>query len=841
MLRMAAQLVPNIKQMRAVRYSVRSLARNPAFSTVIVLLLAFGIGANTLIFTAVDVLLLRDLPVDHPEQLVLMEDIHPTGFISPVPSYPDIYRTLLRDRAKSFSEVFSAADLDMSFQSATRVENVSALAVSGNYYRALGAHAQIGRTIADDDDRAGIPYPVVLSHAFWQRALGGRANVLGQTIRLRGVPFTIAGVMSRSFRGLQVEGGADVTVPIAAYYLWTTNPSLPQGGAEAQIYLRLRPDVPRTQAVAEVQALYPGLLEAEDQMDPDLTPEQRRARISNQSKNRVINRVILEPLSRGVSKLRKQFAVSVQVLMGAVGALLLLVCANIAGLMLARGEAARKEIAVRLSLGATRFTVATQLMMDALVLSILGAAGALLIVRWGGRLLLAFLPSRRPLTLDLAPDLRVLFFAACACVITALAMSMVPALHLFRADLTVLMGRGGPRQRRSHAAIALVALQVVLSTILLIGGAALVRTLDRLRSTDAGVERRNLIVMVVDPRMAGVKTPEMTATIEQIVRRARELDGVDGVSFADRPLMRGIGIKATVAPTGVFIRDADFLNTSLNGVSLGHFENVGIRILAGRDFRPADAGVIKPRPAIVSQSFARRFFPNENPIGKTFGSGMNTTAGPGNLIIGMVADTKYRSMREDPPPVSYSLVDGSTNYGGVALHVRTRRPPGTVIAELRAMLASVGPGIAPSEVATMEQDIETSLWQERLIAALASVFAIASAVLVAIGLYGMLAYSIARRTREIGIRMALGARPAHMIEMVSRDVALSVVPGLILGMAVYASCAKVISPVLYGIRPMDSISISIAIALIAVVAAIAAFVPASRAIAIQPSEALRQD
>jgi len=824
--------------MRALRYSLRTLIRNPAFSAVIVLLLAFGIGANTLIFTAVDVLLLRDLPVDHPEQLVRMEEVHPSGFRSPLPEFADFYRPLIRDRAKSFREVFSAGDLDMSFQAGGRVENVSAKVVSGNYYRALGAQAEIGRTISDDDDRDSTRYPVVLSHAFWKRSLGGRANALGETIRLRGVPFTIIGVMPRGFRGLEVEGGPDVSIPLSAYYLWTTGRAI--YGAPVQMYERLKPGVPLAQAIAELQTLHPGLVDAEvEKADPPLTGQKQQEYLAD----RIATRLDLQPVSRGVSKLRKQFAVAVEVLMGAVGVLLLLVCANIAGLMLARGEASRKEIAVRLSLGATRFTVASQLMSDALVLSILGALGAMLVARWGGSLLLAFLPSRRPLTLELTPDARVLAFAAGACIVTALAMSIVPALHLFRADLTGLMGRGGPRQRRSRAGMALVALQIALSTILLIGGAALVRTLHQLRSANAGVER-NLIVMVVNASMAGIKTPEVKAIYEDILRRAKELPGVDGATLAEMALMRGIGMKNSVAPTGVPIKTPDFLNSSMNGVSLGHFENVGIRLLAGRDFRPADVNASKPAPVVVNESFVRRFFPNVAPIGRTFGTGMNVTAGADDLIIGVVSDTKYRSMREEPPPVSYFLIEKDfqySDYMGVALHVRTRRPPGPVIADLRAMLASVGPGIAPSEVATIDQDIETSLWQERLIAALASVFAIASAVLVAIGLYGMLAYSIARRTREIGIRMALGARPSHMIEMISSDVLLSVGPGLILGVAIYAGCARLISPVLYGIRPMDAISIAAAIVLIGIVATIAGFVPARRAVQIEPSEALRQE
>jgi predicted permease len=819
--------------MRALRYSLRTLGRNPAFSSVIVLLLAFGIGANTLIFTAVDVLLLRDLPVDHPEQLVRLADIHPNGFRSILPSYPDFYKPLIIERAQSFRDVFSSGDLELSLQSAGRVENVSAQAVSGNYYRTLGVSPHLGRTITEDDDRAGISYPVVLSYAFWQRAFAGRKDVLGEVVRLRGIPFTIVGVMPRGFNHLEGEGGPDVIVPHAAAYLWSNDTKQAEYG---QIFARLRPDVPLAQATAEIQTIYPSLVDAWAQHTIfDLRTDQEKNDFIASEKN---NRAILEPLSLGISSLRKQFAVSVKVLMGAMGTLLLLVCANIAGLMLARGEAARKDIAIRLSLGASRFTVASQLIVDALALSVLGALGATLVTRWGGPLLLAFLPSRRPLTLELVPDLKVLAFAAAACVATALAISIVPALHLFRADLTRMMGRGGPVHRRSRAGIVLVASQVALSTILLMGGGALVRTLHQLRSADLGLDRHNLIVMVVRPEINGVTGPALKNVMDQIVRGAQGLPGVEGVSVTSYPQMRGIGTKTTVAPTGIPIRDADFLNTTFSAVSLGHFANAGTHIVAGRDFRPSDLTGAKPMHVVVSQSFARRFFPMTDPIGKTFGSGRNMTARADFEIVGVANDIKFRSMREESPPIYYLLRDGSD---GSALYVRTRGAPGPVIAELRSMLSGVGPGIAPTEVGTMEQDIETSLWQERLIAALASVFAAASAVLVAIGLYGMLAYAIARRTREIGIRMALGARPGHMVEMISSDVLLSIVPGLLAGTLIYAACSRVISPVLYGVRPMDAISIATATALIALVAAVAGWVPTRRAIAIEPSEALRQD
>jgi predicted permease len=720
-------------------------------------------------------------------------------------------------------------------ETAGRTQSVTSENVSGNYYSALGVHPLLGRLIGPDDDHS-----VVLSYAFWRRTFNGRPDVIGEKVRLRGIPFTIVGVTPRGFNHLSVEGGPDIAIPSSAAFSWI-DPGIRV--TQAQIFGRLRPDVSVAQASAEAEALYPGLLAdtwSEFLSGTTMTEEQKRDYLRSEKSLRVV----FDPVSHGTSiLLRKQFAVAVKVLMGAVGMLLLLISANIAGLMLARGEASRKEIAVRLSLGATRFAVASQLLMDALLLSILGSAAAMFIARFGGGLLLQYLPMRRSLNLELIPNAGVLAFAAAICIATTLIMSVVPAMHVFRADLTALMGRGGPRRRRSYAGIALISLQVALSVILLTGGGALLKTLHQLRNADLGLDRHNLIVMYVNPaifsRQIGLKTAiEIQSQIHQMVVQAKGLPGIEGVSAAGFPIMRGLGPKVSVQPTGTYIRDSDFLNTTSGSVSVDHFQNAGMRILTGRDFQPSDLAKTKPATAIVTQAFANHFFPHQDPIGKTFGSGMKIEAKADYQIVGVVNDMRFRSMREEAAPIFFTATD---KFYAATLYVRTRMAPAPVIAELRSMLSSIGPGLAPSEVATMEQDIETSLWQERLIAALAAVFAVASAILVAIGLYGMLAYSIARRTREIGIRMALGARPAHLIEMISSDVLLSVGPGLILGMAVYAASARIISPVLYGVRPMDAFSVAGAIVLIGIVATIAGFVPARRAVLIEPSEALRQE
>ena len=473
--------------------------------------------------------------------------------------------------------------------------------------------------------------------------------------------------------------------------------------------------------------------------------------------------------------------------MGGVVALWLLVCGNLGGLMLARAESHSREVAIRLSLGASRWSILRRTLTEAVLLSCAGAIAGLLIARWCGPWLLRFLPARRPLGIELVPDLRVVAFAAAICVFSAVLMSVFPAIHIFRADLGGIMGRQSGRASRPRLSRGLVAFQVGLATLLMTGSLALVRTLDAIRTEDPGFRREKLIIMTLNPRMAGVKAASVPAVFDEVVRRARSLPGVEAVSLAQRALMRGIGFKGTAGRAGSRITFADLLNVSLNGVSLDHFANLRMRITRGRGFEAADNRG-KPRPAIVSESFARQFFPGMDPIGQTFGmGGIGSVIRPDNRIVGVVNDTKYRSMREIPPPTVYSLLDDDAfGYEGMVLHVSVRGNPASTIAALAGMLRGVGPGLVPTDVATMEQEIDTSLWQERLLATLSSIFALLSTVLAGLGLFGMLAYSVGQRTREIGIRVAVGATVGRIAWMIGRDAASAVVPGLVLGLAAYA-------------------------------------------------------
>jgi len=511
--------------------------------------------------------------------------------------------------------------------------------------------------------------------------------------------------------------------------------------------------------------------------------------------------------------------------------------------MLARAETKRREAAIRMSLGASRWSMVRHTLVEASLLSSAGALGAWFIARFCGPLLLRFMPARRPLGIDLQPDTLVLAFVAAVCVLTAILVGIIPAWNVARTDLNSMMRRqsgavSGPRVGR-----VLVAFQVAMATALVAGSLALVRTLEVMQAQDPGFRRSKLIVMTLNPRMAGIKSEAVAQVFKDILQRAASLPGVEAVSLAEKAPMRGIGLKVSVLPAGQRVTTADVLNASLNDVSLGHFQNIGMRLLKGRGFVPQD-NTGKPRPVIVSDSFARQFFPNAEAIGQPVGmAAVNDVAKAEYQIVGIVNDSKYRSMREIPPPTLYLLIDDDElRYSdGMVLYVTISSEPAFVVRELQTMLHGIGPGLAPTDVATMEQEIGTSLWQERLLAALSSVFAALAAVIAAIGLLGMLAYAVSRRRREIGIRMAVGATVQRIVKMIARDAVWTVLPGILCGFAVYAACARALVPLLYGVTQWNAMSFIGAISLVVAVSALATLVPALNATQVEPWQVLRDE
>jgi predicted permease len=814
------------------RQAIRSIWRSPWFAGLVVALLALGIGANALIFSAVNALLLRPLPVRHAEQLVRLGVQRSPAHISY--GHPYVYVRVLRERRGAFREVFSSWPEEMAFAGGGpggSVESITGNAVSGNYFSALGLRPALGRVFDNGDEERRAPV-AVLSCGFWKRAFAGRTDVVGKTILLRGSSFTVIGVLQGGFVDIDLENRPEVWVPISTWGSLTGEAD--PDHAQVQIYMRLRERVSMAQAEADMRALYPAMVAVEFAGSAAASGEAMRREQAMQP--------VLASAERGVSTLRKQFAGAAAAVMGGVAALLLLVCGTLGGLMLARAERNGREVAIRLSLGASRWHILRQTLSEAAVLSAAGAMAGWWIARRGGPWLLAFLPARRPLGLELTPDMRVVAFAAAICIFSALAMSVFPAIHAFRADLSGVMGRQGGRVSRARLSRGLVAFQVGLATLLACGSLALVRTLGELRGLDPGFRRANLIVMTVNPRMAGVREDRIPAIFDEMVRRIRLLPEVDAVSLSQGALMRGVGLKGTVGRVGSRITFADMLNFSSNGVSLDYFRNLRMRILRGRGFEPGD-NQGSPRPAIVSESFARQFFPGVDPIGQMFGTGgVGAVIRADKRIVGVVNDAKYRSMREVPPPTAYSLLDDAAfRFEQMTLHVSVRGKAASTIADLEKLLRGIGPGLAATDVATMEQEIDTSLWQERLLATLASLFGLLAAALAGLGLFGMLAYSVSQRTREIGIRTAVGATVGRIAWMVGRDAAFAVVPGLVTGLAAYVASARAIAALLYGITPWDGVSIGGAVAGLLGVGACATLLPAWRAAGIPPAEALREE
>ena len=804
--------------------TLRLIRRSSLFSASVVALLGLGIGASTLIFTAIDVFLLRPLPVLKPERLARLGVEASASHVSF--DHSGVYARVLAERGRSFEAVFSFFPLDAAFVAGRHVESVTCEVVSDNYFAALGLRPERGGFF---DGGSGESLPAVVSGALWRRAFGGREDAIGSGIRLRGAAFTVAGVMGDRFGGLDLERRADVWVPISAWKAWTGNPDTRR--APAQIFVRVREGVGLAQAEAEFRVLYPAMVEADLEGEKGVTP-------SDVARNKE-SRVVLASAGQGVSAMRKQFSAASAALLGAIAALLALVAANAGGLMLARAESRRGEIALRLSLGASRWNVAWAALSESMLLAGAGAAMGWLMASWCGGMLAAFLPSRRAMNLDLSPDYRVLLFTIAATAGVAVLVSLAPALSAARTDLIRVLGKGGSRVSAPVSGRAVVAVQVALATLLVAASVSLARSLDALRTQDPGFARERLVVAVLDPRMAGVGSAEIPRVYEEILRRARELPGAVDASISGRPLMRGVGYKNTMGPAGSRLTPADRLNISLNYASETHFRNLGMKLIAGRTLAPPDANA-HPKPVVATESLARQFFPGLDPLGREFGTaGPDGVARPGYRIAGVVRDVKYRGMREMAPPTFFSFFTGEDEL--VTLYVRTRIDEAAMMSEMRAMLAAIGPGLAPVDMATMEQEIETSLWQERMLSALSQAFAALAALVAGIGLFGLIAFTLARRTREVGIRVAIGATRASIAGLFARYAGSAVAPGVLLGFGVFAPARRVLEPLLFGegagaVVPLAASALLLALASFAAVAA-----PVVRATRIEPATALREE
>jgi predicted permease len=829
--------------LRDLRFGVRLLAKSPVFAITAALLLAIGISANTLIFSLINALLLRPLPVSHPESLVRLVEVHPNDFVTWDLPYNFCKSWAIRDA--DFSEVICQGEADVAFSDGNSTERVRVHLVSPNFFSSLGVRAHLGRVLTAEDERTG-PLNAVLSYAFWQRRFQGDASVLGRKIILAGHAFTIVGVSPEEFNGLAVDTSPAVRVPAAADRLLIRIE--PEARPPyAQVFGRLRKGVPFELANADADPLlHAAYEEAEAEADAEVEGRDPQAKHTPPVRSVIKSRLRLEPIVNGVSTLRAQFSRSLEVLMAGVAMLLLMACANVAGLLLARSTARSQEMSVRLALGASPGRIVRQLLTEGLLLALLGGAGGVLLTAALLPVLVRGLPPIRdraavlqPLAVHVSIDFRVLAFAVGAVVLTAVLFALSPALRCARAEVA-----GTLRSARSTTPSLLprnlfVMAQVAICTLILMGAALLVGTLDRMRSMNAGFDRDRIVSFTIDPGLVG-RTPEQSRILSKtLLDKAAALAGARAVGIANRAVMRGTGVKATFGVAGSLIGSADFLNSSLNGVTPGYFATMGMRLLAGREFDWFDLDATgTPRKVIVNQTFARKFFPGKSPLGQRFGgAGLNGVASGENEIVGVVTDAKYRSLREPVPPTVYNpTVDG---FSAFTLYVRTEQPPQIMIAPVRELLHTLDPELPLLEVQTLRDEVEASLWQERLLALLSTIFGAIAALLASIGLYGALDYAVKSRTREIGVRMALGALPQRIVGVFSREAFLLTASGLTLGLGTYAAAAAWIHRVLYEIRPWEPAAILWVVFLIGLIATVATAPAVYRALRIDPASALR--
>jgi predicted permease len=803
---------------RDLRYGLRALRRNPLFTAVAVLTLALGIGANTAIFSLADAVLFRTLPVSNPRELVVFRQRGPSGDIFPFNS------AATADLAASHDGLSGLAAFRPLPGALVRVNGeaqlVPAQLVSGNYHAVLGVRAALGRTLREEDRE-----PVaVISYRYWQQQFAGDPNILGRVFEMQGRSFTIVGVTAPGFFGTQPGRHVDVTVPLAAQTM-----TMPPNARWLYLIGRLAPGVARDQALAALRLRWAQLVAAGSvPARPPVTLE-------------------LDSGAQGLNELRREFSLPLQILMAAVGVVLLVACANLAGLLIVRASARQQEIAVRLSLGAARGRIVRQLLTESAVLAAAGGAAGTALAYWVTNLLLDVMSrGRSPIVVDVAPNARTLAFAAAVTIVTAVLFGLLPALNASRTNLQpqLKLSASGGDVTRTRWGRAMVAAQVALLVLLLTSAGLFTRTLQLLRSVDAGFRQDQVLVVNIATGRA-LPQDRMRALYEELSARFGRLPGVDAVSLSmDTPTVGELSMCGSIEIPG---RPTDRENAPpvcRNFVGPRFFETLGIPVLAGREFAPGD-DERAPQYVVISESVARSYFRGEEPLGQQiFIDGPPPRTRVSATIIGVVKDVRYTSLRADAPLMIYRPSRQEPGAPANTFLIRASSADSEALTPLvRAEIRAVAPALPPPSVVRLEDRVAGVLVEERMLAALSSALGAVAAILAAIGIYSTVAAAVARRQREIGIRMSLGARPGQAARVAIGEAVATVASGLAIGVPaaiVTALAARAsLANVLFHLSPTDPLILSGSTIAILVIAAVAAYVPARRASRIDPVAAIR--
>ena len=810
-----------------VRYAVRALRASPAFAIVTIVSLGLGIGANTAIFSLINAVVLRTLPVAHPEELVqvTMGGSELSGIFTN-PLWEQI-----RDRQSVFSGVFAyGGETRFNLTSGGEVRRASGNWVSGDYFSTLGVRPVLGRLLARSDDAPGCAPVAVLGHGFWQSEFGGSRDIVGRTIALDRKPHVIVGVTDPSFYGVDVGESPQVFVPLCL-----------RPGLEARsnwfLYVigRPKPGVTPAQVTAHLEAIAPTVYGS-------TVPQNWGAAEKADYAGRSLGS---RPAANGLSQVRRDYQHALVVLMAVVGLVLLIACANVANLLLARAAVRSREMAIRLAIGAARRRLIRQLLTESVLLAGLGAILGVVFARWGSALLVRTLSSgSTPVFLDLTVDGRVLGFTLAVAMATGILFGLAPAWRSTRVDPQMALKTNGRGVAEGHSRFTigkvLVVGQIALSLVLVIGAGLLLGSFRKLTTFDPGFQREGVLIVTVSLRNAGYAEGEYAAVRRDLLQRFRGLPGVVAAGAAEITPISGSSWNDVIHVDGFVRQSEDDAQSYFNEVTDGYFAAMGTPLLAGRDFDQRDRPT-GPPVAIVNEAMARKFFHGASPLGKSYRVTMHDSLGPPVEIIGVVKDAKYKRLSEDPIPTIYLAASQAEGVGPVANYeLRAAGAASSLVPAVKRAVAAVKPTIA-LQLTTLSQQVESSLMRERLLARLSGFFGALALLLATVGLYGTLSYSVARRRNEIGIRIALGAARGRVIRLVLGEVTRIVAIGVALGAVAALLTTRWVEAFLYGLTPSDPTTIIGSAVVLSVVALAAGALPAWRAARVDPISALRED
>ena len=841
--------------LRDLNFALRTLRRTPGFTLVAVLTLALGIGANTAIFTLLNQVLLRLLPVKDPHSLVMLTmrgKHYGSNWGSNAISYP-MYKDF-KEHNEVFSGMMARFPTYASVTLGNASERVKAELVSGSYFDVLGVTTAIGRPFTADDDKTKDGHPlVILSYNYWRDKFGAKPDVIGSTILVNNNKMTIIGVSQAGFDGVELSDPPSIFVPMMMQLeLMPGNKDMLTNRRNrwVNVFGRLKPDVSSEKAKASLQPFMHSMLEME-------VKEEAFRNASPYDREQFLKCWMdVLPGSQGRQNVQRGLSTPLWVLMATTGMVLLIACANIANLLLARATRRQKEMAIRLAIGASRGRIISQLLIEMLVLAMAGGALGLMLAFWADKALMSvYLPADSArLNITTSPDLRVLLFTFGVSALTALAFGLVPALQttkpnvgtVLKDEASAVVGSGNKGLRKS-----LVVVQVALSLLLLIGAGLFLRSLNNLSQLGPGFNAARLIGFEIDPSLNGYTPEHGKLAYRELTESLKSLPGVEGVGLASMRILENDEWDSSMTVEGYSPdKPDDRAEPYMNSISPKYFAALGVPIVSGRDFTDADSREVKhgndaddfaPATVMINETFARKFFPGRDPIGRHLGFGSDPGTKTDMEIIGVVKDIKYTSLRDEIPPQAYVPYLASRGVGGMTVYVRTTADPKTMMNLIREKVRDLDANMPIFDMRTTDEQIQNSLSAERMIASLSTVFGLLATILAAVGLYGLMAYNVVQRTREIGIRMALGAAQGDVVWMVMRDVLILVGIGIAVGVPAALALTSVVRSQLYGLTGHDPMTLVLATVGLAVIAFAAGYIPAVRASRLDPMRALRYE